>query len=57
MWQLNPEFMWFYFTHKDMSYSLREGLAVGLLKTRLVYYWTHAAHFLVFSYVIIFLLL
>ena len=26
MSQLNPEFIWFYFTHKDMPYSLRKGV-------------------------------
>ena len=31
--QLNPESMWFYFTHKDMPYSLREGSTLGLPKT------------------------
>ena len=46
MWQLNPGFMWFYFTHKDMPYSLRKGPAAGLPKTHLVYYSRNAAHFL-----------
>ena len=30
--------MWFYFTHKDMSYGLWEGLTIGLPKT-------HSFHF------------
>ena len=30
--------MWFYFTHKDMPYSLREGPTFGLPKT-------HSFHF------------
>ena len=37
--------MWFYFTHKDMPYSLRKGPAAGLPKTHLVYYSRNAAHF------------
>ena len=40
--QLNPEFMWFYFTHKDMPYSFRKGPTLGLPKT--LYYRTNAAH-------------
>ena len=31
--QLNPEFMWSYFTHKDMPYNLRKGPFFGLPKT------------------------
>ena len=51
--------MWFYFTHKDMPYSLREGPTLGLPKT-------HSFHFtivqmqlilVVLSYGIIFLML
>ena len=30
MSQLNPYFMWLYFTHKDMPYSLRTGHTLGL---------------------------
>ena len=30
MSQLNPEFMWSYFTHKDMPYSLRKSPTFGL---------------------------
>ena len=29
--QLNPEFMWSYFTHKDMPYNLRKGPFLGIL--------------------------
>ena len=42
--QLNPEFMWFYFTHKDMSYSLRKGPTLDLPKIHSFYYSTNAAH-------------
>ena len=31
--------MWFYFTHKDMPYSLRKGPTFGLPKTRLILLW------------------
>ena len=34
--QLNTEFMWFYFTQKDMPYSLIEGLTFGLPKTHFI---------------------
>jgi len=43
--QLNPEFMWSYFTKKDSSYSLRKGPALSLPKTRTFYYGTNAVHF------------
>ena len=43
--QLNPEFMWFYFTHKDMPYNLRKGPIIGLPKIHSFYYGTYAVHF------------
>ena len=43
--QLNPEFMWSYFTHKDMPYNLRKGPFLGLPKTHSFYYGTNAVHF------------
>ena len=43
MSQLNPEFMWSYFTHKDMPYSLRKGPTFGLPKTR--WYECSTIHF------------
>ena len=46
MLQLNPEFMWFYFMHKDMPYSLR-GRTLGLPKFHSFYYSTNAVHFFV----------
>ena len=36
--------MWFYFTHKGMSYSLRKGCTLGLLKSHSFYYSTNAAY-------------
>ena len=36
--------MRFYFTHKDMPYSLRKGPTVVLPKTHSFYYSTNAAH-------------
>ena len=41
--QLNPQFMWSHFTHKDMFYSL--GPTLGLPKTHSFYYGTDAIHF------------
>ena len=43
--QLNPEFMWSYFKHKDMSYNLRKGPILGLPKTHSFYVGTNAVHF------------
>ena len=42
--KLNPEFMWFYVTHKDIPFSLRKGSTLGLPKTHSFYYSTNAAH-------------
>ena len=43
--QLNPEFMWSYFTHKDMPYNLRKGPLLGLPKAHSFYYGTNTVHF------------
>ena len=43
--QLNLEFMWSYFTHKDMPYNLRKGPFLDLPKTYSFYYGTNAVHF------------
>ena len=43
--QLNSEYMWSYFTHKDIAYSLRKGPTFGLPKTHLFYYGTNPVHF------------
>ena len=47
--QLNPEFMWSYFTHKDMPYNLK-GPTLGLPKTHSFYYGTNAISFPWFSH-------
>ena len=36
--------MWFYFTHKDMPYSLRKGPTLSLPKTYSFYHSTNGAH-------------
>ena len=43
--QLNPQFMWSFFTHKDIPYNLRKGPILGLPKTHSFYYGTNAIHF------------
>ena len=43
--QLNPEFMWSYFTHKGMPYNLQKGPFLGLPKAHSFYYGTNAVHF------------
>ena len=39
--QLNPQFMWSFFTHKDIPYNLRKGPILGLPKTHSFYYGTN----------------
>ena len=43
--QLNLEFMWSYFTLKDMPYNLRKGPFLDLPKAHSFYYGTNAVHF------------
>ena len=43
--QLNPQFMWSFFTHKDILYNLRKGPILGVTKTRSFYYGTNDIHF------------
>ena len=43
--QLSPQFMWPFFTHKNIPYNLRKGLVFGLPKTHSFYYGTNAIHF------------
>ena len=43
--QLNPEFMWSYFIHKDMPCNLRKGPTLSLPKTHSFFYGTNAVHF------------
>ena len=45
MSQINPEYMWFYFTQKDMPHSLRKGPTLVLPKTHSFYYSTNIVHF------------
>ena len=47
--QLNPQFMWSFFTHKDILYNLRKGPILGLPKAHSFYYGTNAIHFRRFS--------
>ena len=43
--QLNPQFMWSFFIHKDIPYNLSKGPILGLPKTHSFYYGTNAVHF------------
>ena len=43
--QLNTEWMWSYFTQKDIPYNLRKGPILGLSKTHSFYYGTNAVRF------------
>ena len=43
--QLNPQFMWSFFIHKDIPYNLSKGPILGLPKTHSFYYGTNAIHF------------
>ena len=45
IWQLNPEFMWSYFTHKSIPYNLRKGPFLGSPKAHSFYYSKNAVHF------------
>ena len=42
--QINPEFMWSYFTHKDMPYNLTKIIYSWLIKNSF-YYGVNAIHF------------
>ena len=42
--QLNAQFMWSFFTHKDIPYNLRKGPILGLPKTHSLYYGTNAIY-------------
>ena len=37
--QINPEFMWSYFTHKDMSYNLTKIIYFWLIKNSFILLW------------------
>ena len=43
--QVNPEFMWSFFKPKKLSYNLRKGPILNLLRTQSTYYGTNAIHF------------
>ena len=43
--QLNPQFMWSFFTHKGIPYNLRKGPILGLPKSHSFYYGMNAIHF------------
>ena len=43
--QPNPQFIWSFFTHKDIPYNLRKGPILGLPKTHSFYYGANAIHF------------
>ena len=43
--QLNPEFMWSYFTHKNMPYNFRKSPFLGLPKAHSFYYSKNVVHF------------
>ena len=43
--QINPEFMWPYFTYNSISYNLRKGPILYLPSTHSTYYSTNSVHF------------
>ena len=43
--QINPEFMWPYFTYNNISYSLRKRHILYFPSTHLTYYGTNSVHF------------
>ena len=43
--QINPEFMWPYFTYNNISYNLRKGHILYLPSTHSTYYGTNSVHF------------
>ena len=43
--QLIPQFLWSFFTHKDIPDNLRKGPILGLPKTHSFYYGTNAINF------------
>ena len=48
--QLNPEFMGFYFTHKNMLYSLRKDPTLNLTKNPFILLWYKCSSFSGFSH-------
>ena len=45
MTQINPEFIWSYFTYNNISYNLRKGPILYLLSTHSTYYGTNSVDF------------
>ena len=43
--QINPEFIWPYFTYNSISYNLRKGPILYLPGTHSTYYGTNSVHF------------
>ena len=43
--QINPEFMWSYFTYNNITYNLRKGPILYLPSTHSTYYGTNSVHF------------
>ena len=43
--QINPEFMWPYFTYNGISFNLRKGPILYLPSTHSTYYDTNSVHF------------
>ena len=43
--QINPKFMWPYFTYNSISYNFREGPILYLPSTHSTYYGTNSVHF------------
>ena len=46
--QINPEFIWPYYTYSNISYNLRKGPILYLASTYSTYYDTNSVHFRVF---------
>ena len=44
--QINPEFMWSYFTCSNITYNLRKGPILYLQSTHSTYYSTNSVHFM-----------
>ena len=45
MTKINSEFMWSYFTYKNITYNLRKGPILYLPSTHSTYYGTNSVHF------------
>ena len=41
----NPEFMWFYFTFKNITYNIRNGPLLKLPNAKSTYYGINSVHF------------